>query len=720
MTDAGPCYDPATIDFLLTFPDKIGHTFSMGDFLKKKLVPIKTLQDIKGVKLPAGLSFVQLIVTGPPGAGKSFYIKKIHGWPNEGYIDLTRKRWWKDKTLVYRPRETHLGLPFKGISKALTVFDDEWLEAASPLELDLDRIQIPPDSSTIIFGNWRKRYIFEFLLPKARTVFSYRKSRHSAGHIMVDEDISLKIVRRQLAVYQEVALYLHRQGIQIYIRQSLEKPPYRISEKEETEIPQWATGGSGLKPNLATLSGWKWLLLRHDPINWITLDDKWQSLPGESRVAYDAMPFTIRFGGRTLLFSPEITLGEKKPSRSKNWLISDPNADKRATCASSRIKQDDTLVIGRMNSELKSMFDLKKKIAKRHFQLKNDRGDLIITPLDNQKSVELRRTDFSDYHRETRKERLLTVRRLGRFYNGSIKPLSPKRALAQIRAVNTILLNEPFRPKSQEVTVGGLIEIPDNVQPFIVGDLHARIDNLLKILSENDLLDNMKKGRVCLIILGDAIHSELAGEMDQMESSMLIMDLIFKLKIRFPRNFFYMRGNHDSFNQHISKRGIPQALLMKELLLKARGLAYVEEMENFYSLLPFVIKSSEFVACHAAPPWHKTSKKELINLKAGSEIATELITGRLKRGNQLTGYDKSDVKRFRKCLNLAKATPFIVGHTPLDSFSSVWVNVNDIKGHHIIYSGRQEETSLFVLINRKMTPLHYPVEPLQRIINKMK
>jgi len=104
----------------------------MVDPLKKILKPIKGLQNIRGIELPIGLEFLQLVVTGPPGAGKSHYIEQIHGWPNEGYLDLTQKNWWKDKSLLYRPREVHLGLPFKNHNEALAVFDQEWLEPDPP------------------------------------------------------------------------------------------------------------------------------------------------------------------------------------------------------------------------------------------------------------------------------------------------------------------------------------------------------------------------------------------------------------------------------------------------------------------------------------------------------------------------------------------------------------------------------------------------------------
>lgn len=180
----------------------------MADLFRKKLMTIDTLQNIRGVDLPIGLAFVQLLITGPPGAGKTFYINKIHGWPNEGYIDLTRKGWWKDKTLIYRPREIHLGLPFEGFSHALTVFDPEWCNAEPPLCLQLERIQLPPEGQRIMQGNWRQRYIFEFLLPKPDVIFKQRQERKAEGYFPVDEVMTLDMVKRQVAVYQELVLYL--------------------------------------------------------------------------------------------------------------------------------------------------------------------------------------------------------------------------------------------------------------------------------------------------------------------------------------------------------------------------------------------------------------------------------------------------------------------------------------------------------------------------------
>ena len=151
----------------------------VNDPLKKILSPIKELQNIRGVALPIGLEFLQLVITGPPGAGKSYYINQIGGWPNEGYIDLTHNNWWKNQSLVYRPREIHLGLPFAGMAEGLTVFDKEYLDCQPRPALELSRIKIPPAGSGLFATNWRDRYIFEFLIPDPEVVFSQRQARQS-------------------------------------------------------------------------------------------------------------------------------------------------------------------------------------------------------------------------------------------------------------------------------------------------------------------------------------------------------------------------------------------------------------------------------------------------------------------------------------------------------------------------------------------------------------
>jgi predicted phosphodiesterase len=692
---------------------------SMADPFRKKLVPITKLQSVRGIDLPIGLDFVQLVVTGPPGAGKTYYINTIHGWPNEGYLDLTRKGWWKDRSLTYRPREVHLGLPFEGIPQALAVFDQPWLDASPPLKLQLARFQIPPDGSGFLQTNWRQRYIFEFLLPPADVIFKQRQARQSEGYFPVDEDLSLDMVKRQLAIYQEVVLYMHRVKMQVYVRESLDKPPMCIVEEGDAGIPRWATAESAPRPSLQTLDGWRQLILRREPINWITVTDQWQKITKEGRVAHDGNPFELRIGKRLLRFYPELPLGVRKKYLRRNWLVTDPRNFGSRICGFTRIRPADTVMIGRANQEYQAIFTFGKDVGKRHVNITNEKGDIIITPLDEDRNVEI--ISITDAGREARVEarRYIAIEEIRSIYGGNIAPLPPDKALNLLKDVNNLLAQEPYRPLNNVGQPGGLIELPDNKIPIIVGDLHAQVNNLLKILTENRFLDALEAESACLIILGDAVHSEIPGEMEKMEDSILIMDIILTMKKRFPGDVFYLRGNHDSFASSISKDTVPQGVVMQQKLLDLRGREYIKEMERFYDLLAYVVKSESFVACHAGPSHKKITRSKLINLYKHPKIRHDLVHSRFKRPNYLAGYSKGDVKRFRKGLGLSKGTPFIVGHTPVDPSGSVWRNVADIKGHHIIYSGRPSGPALFVQLNGQMIPLRYPAEPLVKLIGKI-
>jgi hypothetical protein len=311
---------------------------------------------------------------------------------------------------------------------------------------------------------------------------------------------------------------------------------------------------------------------------------------------------------------------------------------------------------------------------------------------------------------------LLEIRRI---YGQEIAPLPANRALQTLREVNELLLEEPFRPKNITGMPGGLVELTNKITPVIVGDLHAQVDNLLKILSENCLLNCLRMKTANLIILGDAVHSENANEMDKFDTSMLIMDLIFLLKLKFPENFFYIRGNHDSFDPEINKHGVPQGALFKETLLKHRGAAYIDEMQTFYDRLPYIVCSDSFIACHAGPPRGNIGKENLINIADNQKLAEELSNNRLQRPNHPAGYTKRDVKKLRKCLERTQKTRLIVGHTPMDPFGSFWLHAGAIKNHHIIYSAHTEGPSVIIQTGNRFMPITFPAEPLTDLINAL-
>ena len=385
-----------------------------------------------------------------------------------------------------------------------------------------------------------------------------------------------------------------------------------------------------------------------------------------------------------------------------------------------RLRPGETMVLGREDEVQQALLHYPSCVSDCHLSVKLKEEGLVFKDLASPHAtcvsplpLEASLASFIDW-------RLAKLRRLTRIFGERpLEPLPRDEAQTLIEAAIAHLEREPHRALDREGRPGGAVILPDTLFPVFVGDLHARIDNLLTLLTQNGFLEGLVSGQVALLILGDAVHPDTEGQEAAMDSSLLIMDLIFRLMLAFPGQVFYLRGNHDSFSESISKGGVPQGILWEQALRDGRGAKYLQAMTRVYELLPYVAWSERFLACHAGAPSGKISRQHLIDLRQHPKLERELITVRLRRPNSPQGYGPGDVKRLRRRLELAPETPFIVGHTPLSPDDTLWLDAGGIPNHHVVFGAQPDWVGVIAMVGDRFLALRYPVEPLTALYNHL-
>ncbi len=428
-------------------------------------------------------------------------------------------------------------------------------------------------------------------------------------------------------------------------------------------------------------------------------------------VVDDGFPFQITIGGKKLLLYPEVQLFSAK-NVSKDWLLIDPDRYFSAISGFKRIKHTEKLIVGRGEPEQVLFFGFSEKVAMRHLVIECREEGLLFKDLATDHGSRIEPIYGVDEQNKVVVKRQVVMQKIREMLGGPLVSLVPDVALALINDVNKILSTEAYRRRNRYGEPGALLEIPDDKSPIILGDIHTNIDNLLKILSENNFFETLLNDKACLIIIGDAPHCELDGLEGEMDSSLLIMDFIFQLKRLLPRNFFYLRGNHDSFSPQIRKAGINQGALWKKKVHDARGVTYFAAMETLYSKLPMVAIGKDFITCHAGPTKSPLSVEQLVNLKESDSSYHDLLWSRVKSARQPAGYVASTVKNFRRGLGYKNDVPLIVGHTPPTADNTLWLDVGGIDNHHVLFNSRAMGVPVFTRIGDKITPLMYHCENL--------
>jgi len=449
----------------------------------------------------------------------------------------------------------------------------------------------------------------------------------------------------------------------------------------------------------------------------IQLTEKLNLCNKSIRIPLSNCPIKISLGSRkhVLLLVVEPFIGEASGEDGSSLILFNPDRYYSRITGFIRLATGQSVVIGRGEEQQQEVFEFSDKVARRHLFITHEGDTLMLKDLMGEPGTTL--APAGDDNLAISEARMDSLREMRRIYGGPIRLLSPEEALQDLKKVNSILKKEPLRPKDKDGMPGGVVKLPKNMIPIIIGDLHAQVDNLLTLLTQNKFLEMLGDGKAAVVFLGDAVHSEMDGRMAEMDSSLLIMDIILRLKLWFPQQVFYVRGNHDSFSDEVAKCGVPQGILWSKAVVDARGKAYKKAMDKFYELLPYIALSRNYVACHAAPPKAKVDMDMLVNIRKFPGLIEELINNRLYRPNRLAGYTKGDVKRFRKALKLRENAELFVGHTPLTRSDTLWLDVGGIEHHDVVFSGNIPWVGVFTRVNDQMIPLRYRSESLLDLLN---
>ncbi len=458
------------------------------------------------------------------------------------------------------------------------------------------------------------------------------------------------------------------------------------------------------------------------PSERLRLSGKALRIPLRGTEPEGAMPapccFEVEMGRQRLQIHPDLAVDSGRHGAAPDFLVFDPQRYLPGPGHFLRLASGQSLVLSHGAEDQRQLFSHPREAYRRHFQVRHEGDALVFKDPISELGTYVSALEGEDHDGLLAARRRRALERVVEIYGGPLEPLPPDAALAALDQVNHLLRDAPHRPKDADGNAGGLVELPSSLTPVVLGDLHARVDNLLKVLSENGLMEGLERGDVALLLLGDEVHPEEDELIEDMDSSVLIMDLIFTFMLRFPAQVLCLLGNHDSFSTEVVKHGVPQGLLWRKRLQALRGEEYVEQMELFYRLAPLVAVADGFVACHAGPPRASISRETLVDVRRFPALVHELTWTRARTPVFPAGYSQSDVNRFRKSLGLARESPLIVAHHPVDDEQTVWLNARRFQHHHVVFSARNDQIGSFVRIGGEMVPQVYPAEPLLDWVNE--
>ncbi|MBP5443132.1 MAG: metallophosphoesterase [Treponema sp.] len=209
-----------------------------------------------------------------------------------------------------------------------------------------------------------------------------------------------------------------------------------------------------------------------------------------------------------------------------------------------------------------------------------------------------------------------------------------------------------YRPYGHKKTPGGLLDFSDLEQDVIlVPDLHARPEFLLRLLDSEivgqNVLSALADDKCTVLCVGDCFHTETSGRCaerwkkawiawndGEVDSPMMREEMhdcfatllpIMMLKNAFPKNFHFLKGNHEnilnendngnySFRKHAN-----EGQMVFDFVEQVYSQATLHILNSFEKTLPIVALFKTFAVSHAEP-YEPYSREEIIDYRRNPSV----------------------------------------------------------------------------------------------------
>lgn len=236
---------------------------------------------------------------------------------------------------------------------------------------------------------------------------------------------------------------------------------------------------------------------------------------------------------------------------------------------------------------------------------------------------------------------------------------------------------------------GGAVQLPTDLATLILPDLHAQRDYLVAALAlplhGSTVFEQLRRGKLNVLCLGDGMHAEgraearwLQAEQDylngarssdsmqaELVESLGLLQMVMDLKVSFPGNFYFVRGNHEDIDPlapYTKFTRVGESNLIKAWVERNWGGDFLRSWHRCEQSMPLLALGGSFVASHAAPETPLTFEDVRGRTQAAFRACCWSDNTRWPSGGAQEQAFRENCRRFK----VSASRPWVCGHRKVE------------------------------------------------------